>query len=91
MEPKIIGSVEITPESAQEKHRNPYDQLDYDLVFNVQADITGRSYQLYMNVGEDAYVVSKRFLSQTGLQLHEQSDQIDQIQQIRDFVERNAP
>lgn len=45
----------------------------------MQADVTGKSYKLYMNIGEDAYVVSKRFLSQTELQLNDQSDQIDQI------------
>lgn len=78
-EPHIIGTVQVPTEQELTKHKNPYDQLDYDLEFNVQADVTGKSYKLYMNIGEDAYVVSKRFLSQTELQLNDQSDQIDQI------------
>lgn len=66
-EPHVIGVVDVPAEETRPKYRNPYDQQDYDLEFNVQADVTGKSYKLYMNIGEDAYVVSKRFLSQTGL------------------------
>ncbi|CAL5980383.1 PFU_(PLAA family ubiquitin binding) domain-containing protein [Hexamita inflata] len=86
----VIGSVDAKPLNVT-KVTAP-DGKEWDLVYNVQADIaSGQPLKLYMNIGEDAYVVAKRFLSDSGLQLNDQSDQIEQVSQIRDFVENNAP
>eukprot|EP00703_Trepomonas_sp_PC1_P002042 JAP94564.1 PFU (PLAA family ubiquitin binding) domain-containing protein [Trepomonas sp. PC1] len=86
---QVLGNVDY--KTLQIDKKKDQNGTYWDLCFNVSADIGQQELKLYMNIGEDAYVVAKRFLADTGLQVDLKSDQIDQVAQIRQFIEQNAP
>lgn len=63
----------------------------WDLALPVQNDQTGGSYTLFMNIGEDPWVVAERFILGTNIIETDRNDINYYKRQIYDFVVSNTP
>ncbi|KAH0577055.1 PFU (PLAA family ubiquitin binding) domain-containing protein [Spironucleus salmonicida] len=76
-----IGTVPVKTEGVLDAKNQKW-----DFCYEVSTE-GGRMLKLFMNADEDSYTAGTRFLAENGVD----GDAVDQIQQIREFIDRNAP
>ncbi|GIQ82627.1 hypothetical protein KIPB_003795, partial [Kipferlia bialata] len=84
---ELVGIGRVVTEVSPEKQLGP-DGEQYDLMYPVETDNRGTA-MLYMNVGEDLYQVSQRFLMQNP-GIAPEFDSESYRTQIVEFLEKNA-